>query len=569
MVKNKGILRVAYVLAVLLFFSTDTWAQELRKHLIYFTDKNETPYSIDRPLEFLSERALVRRINQNIPLTMRDLPVSPAYLQEVSNRGAKVLFPTRWFNGAVILATDEVLQQVLDLPMVQSTERLTYHITPLQEEYRTGLASAGENELLTPDDIKETTAELASPLSYGFSAQQVSQLGADHMHAAGFNGSGKVVAVFDGGFHNVNIIPAFKHLYDDNRLLGTYDFVDRGGNVYDANSHGTNVLSCMAAFIPDSVIGTAYGASYYLFRTEEVARERRIEEANWLAAAERADSLGVDVINSSLGYNAFDDPLTNYSIEDLDGRTAIVTRAAHLAASVGILVVNSAGNSGLSPSWKGRITFPGDADSILTVGAVSADGEYVGFSSRGPTADERIKPDISALGQRTLIVEANGALRRANGTSFASPLAAGLATGLWQAYPELTAQDIISVLKQSGSQAMQPDIMLGWGIPSFVRATAIANELKKSRRPVLEKAQLYPTITNKEAPVLVVNNENFTKPMQVVMFDVAGRKLAEQTIPWAAREHRLQLPVGALKPGTYILHVSTDKGTQVLKFVKQ
>ncbi len=565
MVRNKGVLRVVVLLLLLAGFSPRTLAQELKKHLIYFTDKNGLPYSIDRPLDFLSERALIRRINQNIPLTQRDLPVNPQYLQEVRNQGAQVLFPTRWFNGAVILATDEVLQQVLNLPIVQGTDRLTYHITPLQEEYRTGLASAGFSEA----SVAEHEAATVSPLRYGFSAQQVSQLGADHMHAAGFNGKGKVVAIFDGGFHNVNIIPAFKHLYDENRLLGTYDFVQPGGNVYDANSHGTNVLSCMAAFIPDSVIGTAYGASYYLFRTEEVARERRIEEANWLAAAERADSLGVDVINSSLGYNAFDDPTTNYTLEDLDGRTAIVTRAASLAASVGMLVVNSAGNSGLSPSWNGRITFPGDADAILTVGAVNADGEYVGFSSRGPTADERIKPDISALGQRTLIVEANGALRRANGTSFASPLAAGLATGLWQAYPELTAQDIINVLKESGSQAMQPDVMLGWGIPSFVRSTAIANELKKSRRPILEKAQLYPTVTSGEAPTLVVNNENFTRPMEVVLVDMAGRRIATQTIPWAAREHKLQLPIATLRQGTYLLHITTDRGTQVLKFVKQ
>jgi subtilisin family serine protease len=273
-------------------------------------------------------------------------------------------------------------------------------------------------------------------LDYGLSTNQVSMIGADIMHQQGFTGKGMSIAVFDSGFRNAHLLPAFRHVFTSNRILATYDFVNKEESVYEDDEHGLRVFSAMAAYVPGQIIGTAYEAEYLLFRTEDASSEFRIEEINWLLAAEYADSAGVDVINSSLGYNYFSNPGMNYSRADMDGNTALVTRAADMAAATGMLVVVSAGNEGDDP-WQ-TVAAPADADSVLSVGAVDRDGLYATFSSRGPTADGRIKPEVVAQGRGTVLSAASGNTVSSNGTSYSSPVLAGMATGFWQAYPHLT-----------------------------------------------------------------------------------------------------------------------------------
>jgi hypothetical protein len=298
------------------------------------------------------------------------------------------------------------------------------------------------------------------------------------MHRQGFKGKGMLVAVFDAGFENLPQLDAMRHLFVNGRILDTYNFVEDNGYVYGkGGDHGTKVLSTMAAYDPGKIIGTAPEASYLLYRTEDASSEYRIEEFNWLLAAERADSAGADVINSSLGYNNFDDKSMSYTYEQMDGNTAYVTQAADMAAAVGMLVVTSAGNEGRG-KWK-YITAPADADSVLTVGAVDSKGSYAEFSSKGNTPDGRTKPDVVAKGAATTVVSPGNRVTVSNGTSFSSPLMAGFATSLWQAYPKLNNMEVIDILRRSGSQAQKPDSLLGYGIPDYERAKEASGKKPK------------------------------------------------------------------------------------------
>ena len=289
------------------------------------------------------------------------------------------------------------------------------------------------------------------------------------LHSMGHEGQGKKVAIFDGGFSSVYRMPAFDSLYANNRILGTRDFVEGDEFVYEASSHGTQVLSCMAANLPYLVMGTAPGASYYLFKTEDVGSEFKIEEFNWVAAAEYADSLGIDVINSSLGYTTFNDETMNYSYEDLNGKTGICSRGADIAVEKGMLVVNSAGNEG-DGSWK-YIGTPADGINVISVGAVKSNGSRASFSSYGPTPDGRIKPNVSAQGSRAIVAGMKGyAVTSTDGTSFSSPIMAGMVTTLWSAFPNKTNWEIKDAIEASGNQSTKPDSSLGFGIPDFFRA---------------------------------------------------------------------------------------------------
>jgi subtilisin family serine protease len=276
------------------------------------------------------------------------------------------------------------------------------------------------------------------------------------MHDAGFYGQGMTICVLDAGFYNVDRHECFTHLFTNNQIKGTYDFVKNSvGNVYRENYHGAAVLSIMGGYLNGKLIGPAYGADYYLFRTEDAGSEKEIECANWVIGAERADSLGCDLINSSLGYNTFDLSEQDYSLSDLNGKNTFISRAANIAASTGMLVVNSAGNTGgTGAPWFGKITMPSDADSVLTLGAVRLDGSLAGFSSRGPTATGHIKPDVVGPGAGVIVYDRNGisAVTAGSGTSYSSPIICGLAAGIWQAYPSLTAQELHDVAWQPHSK---------------------------------------------------------------------------------------------------------------------
>ena len=399
------------------------------RHLIEFRDKTGTPYTVGQPLQYLSPRAVSRRQRQQIAVLPRDLPPTPAYVQQVrAVAGVTVIYRTRWLNGLVIECDTNRLTQVLALPFVRSGRTLNRAV-----------AGGRTHPVRRVDEQRPS-----SPNPYGIAFAQAEQIGATTMHAAGFRGEGMHIAVLDAGFPGVNVIPAFQPLFQQNRLLSTFDVVRGGTNVYDIDSHGTWVLSTMAAYQPNAFIGTAPNASYHLIRTEDNrGTESPVEEAYWLIGAEYADSVGVDIINSSLGYRDFDNPDFSYSYSQMDGNTALSTRAADLASAVGILVVNSAGNSGNNASWP-YVSAPADGDSVLSVGAVDSLGVRIGFSSIGPTADGQIKPNLATQGSQTAIIDPSGFIGRGSGTSFASPVLAGMAAGFWQANPTLNAMEVIA-----------------------------------------------------------------------------------------------------------------------------
>ena len=520
-----------------------------QKRLIYFTDKANTPYSLQQPQAYLSARSLERRQRQSIALQTRDLPVNPAYVAGLKEKGVKVWYTSRWFNAAVVQCSDEKVAELEALSYVKSSRTLNR------------LPGASQNTLTSGyTETQVSYASLPESADYGRAFHQANMLGTVDLHNAGFRGAGMTIAVLDAGFPGVNTIPAFSHLFQVNRIKGTFDFVLKQENVYNANSHGTAVLSTMAAFEPGKMIGTAYEANYLLLRTEDAATEHNIEEINWLLAAEYADSAGADVINSSLGYNVFDSPSTSYTYADMDGNTSLVAKAADIAAAVGILVVTSAGNEGTS-SWK-YISSPADADSVLAVGAVDSLGAKASFSSFGPTADAQIKPDVVALGQQAYVLTASGNLAKSNGTSFSGPIVAGFAASLWQANPTKTNYEIIRLLRQSGSQAANPDNIIGYGIPSYSRTlTAVAKFTPKDK--VL--------ITNpvSDTPVILVLGQNWqSKPIEVQILDATGKMVFRQQIKQPAAEQKLNLEAHGLSSGLYLCRVSSGDMATTVRFVK-
>ena len=429
----------------------------VRRHIIYFQDKNGSPYSVSQPQAFLSARALARRSKQGIAIKPRDLPVSPTYVAQVRAVAGspQVRYTSRWLNAAVVACDSATLARIYQLPSVRGGQTLSTTPQPPRPApavQPSPAAQSGETPRAT----------------YGQAYAQAEVIGAVAMHAAGYRGEGMQIAVFDAGFPGADQLGALQLLQQQNRVAGTRNFVDGGRQVYQRNSHGTNCLGLIGGELPGTYVGTAPHATFHLCITEDVGSEYPVEEANWLAAAEYADSVGVDVISSSLGYNTFDRPATSHTYADLNGRTAIGSLAALGAARVGMVVVNSAGNDG-SNAWH-YIGVPADADSIITVGAVDSLRQHAGFSSYGPTADGRLKPTLSAMGVASAVLSPAGAVVRGNGTSYACPELAGLVAGFWQANPQLTAQEVIGALCRSASQAQHPDNTLGFGIPNFEAA---------------------------------------------------------------------------------------------------
>jgi serine protease AprX len=459
----------------LILFSFTAVAQIYpNKYFVRFTDKNNSPYSVDNPLEFISQRAIDRRLNQGIPVDVSDLPVNPSYLQGVAATGGTILNPSKWLNGVSIFTDNPaVIDAINDLPYVAGITK-----SPQPTPPSTGWTEDFEKPFLKHEVYQEAIVsnlkqgfEIGA-FDYGMGFNQIQMLNGDVLHEMGYRGQGKVIAVIDAGFYNANNLDVFDSLWQNNQILGTRDFVKGGEVTYDDHPHGSMVLSCMGGNYPGQLIGTAPKASYWLLRSEDGSSEYIIEEYNWVSAAEYADSVGADVINSSLGYSEFDDPAQNHTYADMNGDTAPATIGADMAAKKGILVVNSLGNEG-SSDWY-YLSAPSDGDSVLGIGAVDGNGNYAGFSSHGPSYDGRIKPDVVAQGSGAYVADPyGGGFGYGSGTSFSSPILAGMAACLWQANPLLSNMKIADAIRQSASQYLAPDDMLGYGIPDFVLANNI------------------------------------------------------------------------------------------------
>ncbi|WP_187632113.1 S8 family serine peptidase [Hymenobacter lutimineralis] len=530
-----------------------------QKHLIYFKDKAGSPFQLDQPDAFLSARAQARRQRQNIALTAQDLPVNPSYVAQLKAvPGVSYWYPSRWFNAVMISCDDATLAQVQALPFVRQASPLNRKKT-----------AAPASDTYAPVSAATQRSVAGRRSDYGKAYAQAVQLGAVAMHDAGYRGEDMHIAVFDAGFPGVDKLTPFQPLFAENRLASTYNFVDKQPAVFLRDGHGTSVLSTMAASQPGFFTGTAPKATYHLCITEDVASETPVEEMNWLIAAEYADSVGVDIITSSLGYTTFPDfPAATHTYAELDGNTAIGTRAADLAARVGILVLNSAGNDG-NGAWR-YIGVPADADSIIAVGAVDSVGIRSGFSSVGPTADGRIKPDLAARGGQAAVIRPSGAVVLGNGTSYACPILAGMTAGFWQANRNRTAQEIIALLKQSGTQAAAPDNLLGYGIPDFVRAYNLANPgTPLGTRPVHNRGEVrvYPNPSEADQFFLTLPAELQRRPVQVRIFDTLGRLVSEQTLVGAAGP--AQLSAAHLIAGTYSCLVNAGTVQYATRFVRR
>lgn len=427
------------------------WAGDTYCFRVYLKDKGDTGLTTGQPEAYLSREAIERRNKNKVAITENDFPIASAYLDTLSSTGAEPVVKSKWFATVVMQSTDStVASRLQQLSIVDSVKWI----------YK-GLPKAPEEA-----DKKERLASSDTPVTdkYGYASGQIKMLNGVKLHEAGYRGQGMRVAVIDAGFLNVDRIAAFDSL----RLLGTHNVVFPGKSVFVGDDHGTKVLSCLAANLPGVMVGTAPEASYFLIKSEDSDSEYPIEEDYWTAAVEYADSVGVDVVSSSLGYFTFDADELSFNQANLDGRTALISRAATRAAEKGMLVFCSAGNEG-NGEWE-KITFPSDADRVFTVGAISEDKTRSNFSSLGFTADGRVKPDAVALGSGSCVIDPSGDVRYANGTSFATPILAGMGICLWQSLPWLSNQDMIALLHRVSSKYKRPNTELGYGIPDFYKA---------------------------------------------------------------------------------------------------
>lgn len=544
--------RFCAVLLTAVFALTASGLRAQTKYWVKFKDKNNSPYNISNPSAFLSAKAIARRNNQGIAVDLTDIPVNQSYINQVNATGAVVFQRSKWFNAAiVIIANGTQLSAVNSLTCVAGTASPVNRYHP----------SKTPDQLLSSSTAPvQKTAASPTGYNYGPSLTQASQIKADCMHNKGFRGQTMTIAVIDDGFDNVNNNPVFDSLRNEGRILGTRDIVAGNTSVYEDDSHGAMVLSCMAGNSPGNLIGTAPKASYYLLRSEDVFSEKIIEENNWVVAAELADSLGVDIITTSLGYTTFDIASQNHVYADLNGRTSVASIAATMAARKGIFLLNAAGNEGNS-AWQ-YIGVPADADSILTVGSVNGSGIHSGFSSIGPTADGRIKPDVSTMGEGTYVCQPSGAFTAGNGTSFACPVMAGAVACLWQAHPNKTNMQVLNAIRMSSSKNGNMDNYYGWGIPDM----CLADALLASNVSVIEQTKQ----SLKIFPNPAQQRLSFTlsvAPQRVSLTDVVGKQIG-------FRYHVLQglytLEFETeMAPGIYFLNIETSEGLLQSKFVKE
>jgi serine protease AprX len=512
------------------------------RYFVFFKDKNNSVFSVSDPVKFLTQKSLDRRTKGGIAIVPDDLPVNASYVSQIRLLGVKTYFTSKWWNGVLIQADQSIIPAINALPFVVNTE----FVAPgaILQGGRTGTRDKSNQ----PDAVAQQ------------SDFQLQQLAMDKMQEEGYRGEGVTIAQFDSGWQGVNLTAPFQPLFLEGRIKGVFNFVRNTSNVYSDDNHGTEVLSVMAAYVPGTFAGGTYKANYYLFETEDDATEYRIEEYNWAFAAEKADSLGVDVINSSLGYSTFDDPSMNYTIFDLTGKKAVVSITARKAVEKGMVVACSAGNEGNNNFWK-FVATPADADGVLAVGSITSIGNKSSFSSIGPTADQRLKPDVVALGSGTAVISATGSLSSASGTSLASPLVASLAAGLIQAFPNKPASEITQAIIQSGSLFSTPNNSLGHGIPNF--------EIAKSylKYGVLEEdISVFPNPVSKSLNILLKAPSNGL--ITVSVYSLLGQQIFQQSTAVGWETNPIQYDLSLLANGIYLLEVKSDKETLVKKIAK-
>jgi serine protease AprX len=554
----KKILTTALFLVVITGFSQ----QIPQKYFVAFTDKNGTPYSISDPQAFLTQRAIDRRVAQGIPIIEEDLPVNPTYVNAVAALGAQVFTRCKWFNGITVKVNDSsLLPSIRALSFVQSVTRVT--------SYTSKKSTGGDGKFRLEEELRKTggihgtnSPGSVQNYNYGPSHGQIHLLNGDILHNMGYRGQGKVIAVLDAGFQNADMTPVFDSLRDNNQILGTRDFVTPGGNVYQEHWHGGAVLSTMGGDIPGQLIGTAPKASYWLIRTEDANTENIIEEYNWVVGAEMADSVGADVINSSLGYTTFDNGWMDHTCADMNGYTNPSTRGANIAANKGIALSISAGNEGGS-SWT-CVSSPSDALNALSIAAVDSLGNYAYFSSTGVVNGNYVKPNIASDGYNAWVAYPDSSLGYGSGTSFASPINAGMMACLWQARPILNHYELQMVIQEGASQYNNPDSLLGYGIPNYSTALTISQvrNLNKS------SFQAYPNPFSNSFTITVGSGTSGN--FEISLISITGELILKTNkLIVAGGGNAINMNnLSMLAPGMYILKISSGVTIAYLPMVK-
>jgi len=514
---------------------------------VYLLDKPNVSAALANPISILSQESINRKQIHNIPIDERDVPVDETYISDLKiQTGITVLAKSKWFNAVHVRGTET------DINAIEALEYVDY----------IDFADNSLDAASRPSTIQDKTdiEDEFIVFTYGDTQNQVEMINADNLHIADYTGEGITIAVMDSGFPNVNTMGAFQRLRDNGDLLNGYDFVNRTSDVYasTASSHGTRVLSDMAGFIQDQFVGTAPDASYYLFLTEETGSENPVEESYWVEAAERADSLGVDMINTSLGYRVFDNSNYDYTPADMNGQVAFISKGASIAVEKGILVVVSAGNAGAT-TWQ-TVGAPADSPNVLSVGGVDANGDYVTFSSQGGAAQVGYqKPDVVARAGAAFVIDENNTITQNNGTSFSGPILCGGIASLWQAIPDASPTEVMDYVRQSASQFSTPNELLGYGIPDLDLARSMALSLDED---FIKDFNLYPNPVKDELNIVCPSNVN---ELELSIYNQLGQKILHKTV----QDDNIKINVSELATGIYLIMFSTEAISKTFKFIKQ
>lgn len=524
---------------------------------IFLKDKPESATFLANPITMVSNRSIERRDKQNISFDEKDVPIDANYYNQLKNEeNITVLGKSKWLNAIHIQGEVSNIRDLLSkYNFVESIEFANKSLNTSGKKRGKSLAFNHQNKF----------SNVSTDFTYGSAENQITMLKGDYLHKNGLTGTGQIIAVIDAGFPNVNTLDAFKRIRDNNQILGGYNFADRNDDFYTRNSHGTHVLSTIAGYKENEFVGTAPDAKFYLFISEIAETETVLEETLWVEAAERADSLGVDVINTSLGYTTFDNPNHSHTYEDMDGKTTFISRGAEIGASRGLILVNSVGNEG-SGSWKFLVA-PADAPSVISVGAVNESRDIASFSSFGPTVDNRIKPEILAKGVSSAVINySSGEIATSNGTSFSSPIMAGLIACLNQlTYNATKSQQQINhftttlreAIYESSDRYTNPTDQYGYGIPNFENAYAIYwSKVASIENHNLLNLEVYP---NPVSDFITISD----KDCSIKIFNILGKKVLERV-----KLNSNKIDISNLEKGMYLLKIQKENQQKTLKLIK-
>ncbi|MGJ8761240.1 MAG: S8 family serine peptidase [Polaribacter sp.] len=545
-------------LCLMIFFKVD--AQE--DAWLFIKDKPQETSFLENPILMLTQRALDRRSRLNIPLDSKDVPVDETYYNQLNNdETVTVLGKSKWLNAVHVQGeVADINTLITNYSFIASVEFANKSLN---------LNGKSKGKIITPNHYNKFKGNLTD-FNYGATDNQIKMLKGDYLHQQELTGEGQIIAIIDAGFPNVNTLDAFSRIRDNNQILGGYNFADRNDNYYTRSSHGTHVLSSIAAYIKDEYVGTAPDAKFYLFISEISETETVLEETLWVEAAERADSLGVDVINTSLGYTTYDNPNHNHTYADMDGKTTFISRGAEIGASRGLLLVNAVGNDGTN-SWK-YMGAPADAPSVISVGAVDTSEKIVSFSSFGPTSDGRIKPEILAKGASAAIINySTGAITTSSGTSFSSPIMAGLIACLNQNEGFLlksslkkSGENYNDFLKkaiyESSDKFNNPTDQHGYGIPNFETAL---NSYIASLSLIQDELINFKISPNPVQDRFTISTDNF-EDVSIQIYTILGKKVFEK-----AAITSKNIDISFLNTGIYLLKILKGNQQKNIKIIKQ